>query len=212
MGDQRFRTGEALPPQRELAHTLGVSRATLREAVSILATAGMLSIEQGRGTYVLSSETARGLPAQWRFAARYSPDEVYQFRYIAESHAAQLAAMSRADADISEINLNLDRMRESIRSGDLERYSQADFDFHALIMDLSGNRLLADMHRGFSSVLIESQRLPLVDRGRLWEPVFEHEKIVEALVRCDPEGARYYMRQHLSRACNRAGIRLVEVD
>ena len=43
------------------------------------------------------------------------------------------------------------------------------------------------------------------------KPVVEHERIVESLKRSDPEGARYYMRQHLSRACTRAGIRIIEV-
>ena len=51
----RFKGGMALPPQRDLAQQLGVSRASLREAVSILGTLGQLSIEQGRGTFLVST-------------------------------------------------------------------------------------------------------------------------------------------------------------
>ncbi len=95
--EEQLAPSAPLPPQRELAKELDVSRATLREALSILATIGLVSIEPGRGTFVRAKNDAGELtPApSWRFAARYSPAEVYQFRYIAESHAAQLAAMNQ---------------------------------------------------------------------------------------------------------------------
>lgn len=212
--DGTFKTGAALPPQRDLAQRLGVSRASLREAVSILGTLGQLSIEQGRGTFLVSSvEGARlGQPiGTWRFATRYSPEEVYQFRLIAESHAVQLAAMNHSDEELLELNRNLEHFRLATRQADLGAYAKADFDFHRLIIRFSRNRLLADMHGSFAGVLLEAQRLPLIRRDALWEPVVEHERIVESLQRSDPEGARYYMRQHLSRACSRAGIRIIEV-
>lgn len=209
-----FKSGAALPPQRNLAQQLGVSRASLREAVSILGTLGQLSIEQGRGTFLVSSVEGPppGQPVgTWRFATRYSPEEVYQFRLIAESHAVQLAAMNHSDEELLELNHNLERFRLATRKADLGAYAKADFDFHRLIIRFSRNRLLADMHGSFAGVLLEAQRLPLIRRDALWEPVVEHERIVESLKRSDPEGARYYMRQHLSRACSRAGIRIIEV-
>jgi GntR family transcriptional regulator, transcriptional repressor for pyruvate dehydrogenase complex len=212
--DGTFERGTALPPQRDLAQQLGVSRASLREAVSILGTLGQLSIEQGRGTFLVSTVegTRTGQPAgTWRFATRYSPEEVYQFRLIAESHAVQLAAMNHSDEELVELNHNLERFRLATRQADLGAYAKADFDFHRLIIRFSRNRLLADMHGSFAGVLLEAQRLPLIRRDALWEPVVEHERIVESLKRNDPEGARYYMRQHLSRACSRAGIRIIEV-
>ena len=209
----RYKVGEALPPQRELANTLGVSRNSLREAVSILATVGMLSIEQGRGTFVVDgTEVApEDRKMSWRFAARYSPEEVYEFRLIAESHAAQLAAMTHTADDLDQLAANLNTFRDATRAANLTAYALADFDFHRLIIRFSRNRLLADMHAGFAAILIESQRLPLIKRNKLWEAVVEHERILEALTRSDPEGARYYMRQHLSRACARAGISLLDL-
>ena len=212
--DGTFKGGMALPPQRDLAQQLGVSRASLREAVSILGTLGQLSIEQGRGTFLVSTMEGAdaGQPTgTWRFATRYSPEEVYQFRLIAESQAVQLAAMNHTDAELNELSHNLERFRQATRQADLGAYAQADFDFHRLIIRFSRNRLLADMHGSFAGVLLEAQRLPLVRRDTLWEPVLEHERIVESLQRSDPEGARYYMRQHLSRACSRAGIRIIEM-
>ena len=105
--DGTFKSGAALPPQRELAKQLGVSRASLREAVSILGTLGQLSIEQGRGTFLVSIvDGARSgeTVGTWRFATRYSPEEVYQFRLIAESQAVQLAAMNHSEEELVELN------------------------------------------------------------------------------------------------------------
>lgn len=212
--DGTFKSGTALPPQRDLAQQLGVSRASLREAISILGALGLLSIEQGRGTFLVSNAEweAAGRPTgSWRFAARYSPEEVYQFRLIAESQAVQLAAMNHTEEELAELDKNLEMFRQAARRSDFGAYAQADFDFHRLIIRFSRNRLLVDMHGNFAGVLLEAQRLPLVRRDTLWEPVLEHERIVESLKRSDPEGARYYMRQHLSRACSRAGIRIIEV-
>jgi GntR family transcriptional repressor for pyruvate dehydrogenase complex len=209
--DERLPPNAPLPPQRELARELDVSRATLREALSILATIGLVSIEPGRGTFVRAASDAAEASAtpSWRFAARYSPAEVYQFRYIAESHAAQLAAMNHTDAEIEELEENLQSFRKAAHALDFAAFAQIDFDFHRLIMRFSRNRLLADMHHSFARVLLESSRLP-VRRDKLWDPVTEHERVVEALKMGDPEGAGYYMRRHLSRTADRAGIAITE--
>ena len=212
--DGRLPRGSALPPQRELARLLNVSRASLREAFSILATIGVISIEPGRGTFVRESadgEITLPTGAAWRFAARYSPAEVYQFRYVAECHAAQLAAMNHTDDEMREIEANLKGFQRAARELDIPTYTQSDFEFHKLIMRFSRNRLMADMHQNFANVVLESQRLPLARRDRIWEAVTEHERIVEAMAKNDPDGAGYYMRQHLSRACNRAGITITEL-
>lgn len=209
--EKRLAPNQPLAPQRELAQELDVSRATLREALSILATIGLISIEPGRGTFVRAASDAAEATAtpSWRFAARYSPAEVYQFRYIAESHAAQLAAMNHTDAEIEELEENLQSFRKAAHALDFAAFAEIDFEFHKLIMRFSRNRLLADMHHSFARVLLESSRLP-VKRDKLWDPVMEHERVVEALKMGDPEGAGYYMRRHLSRTADRAGIAITE--
>ena len=82
----RFAPGAGLPGQRELAAELGASRASLREALSILTTLGMVRVEPRRGT-IVPETTAEPEEAQrpfddvqWRFGAQYTPEEVYQFR------------------------------------------------------------------------------------------------------------------------------------
>ncbi len=209
----QVQVGGPIPPERELAGELNVSRASLRQALSILATMGVLSIQPGRGTFVCEPRQNGAGPAvpSWHSATSYSPAEVYQFRYIAESHATQLAAMRRTPAELEQIQDNLEGFRRATRDADIANYMRIDFEFHDLIIALSGNRILSDMHRSFARVILASQHLPLTQRVILWDAVVEHERIVEALAMGDPEGASYYMRQHISRTGSRAGISITEL-
>lgn len=99
--------------------------------------------------------------------------------------------------------------RAAAHAQDFAAFAQIDVEFHKLIMRFSRNRLLADMHDTFGRVRLESSRLP-VGRDKLWGPVMEHERVVEALTMGGPEGAGYYMRRHVSRTADRAGITMTE--
>jgi GntR family transcriptional repressor for pyruvate dehydrogenase complex len=208
--DGRLRPGEVLPPQRDLAQHLKISRATLREALSILATIGQIVARPGGRGFIVSEEDALATPS-WRFAARYSPREVYQFRYIVESYAAELAAISHTEQDVEDLRESVEAFRAATRSNDLAAYAQADFEFHQIMLRISRNKLLVDMHQTFASVLFESQRLATAQRGNLWNAVNEHERILEAVAMSDPDGASYYMRKHISMAGSRAGLPATEL-
>lgn len=204
--DGRLQPGDRLPPQRDLARDLNVSRATLREALSILATIGEIVAREGGRGFVCADPSGAPATPSWRFAARYSLSEVYQFRYIVESYAAELAALTHTEQEIADLKLFTAAFRDAARENDLAAYAQADFDFHNLIMRISRNKLLIDMHQTFASVLLESQRLPTERRGNLLIAVQEHDRIVEAIAMGDPDGAKYYMRKHISMAGSRAGL------
>ncbi len=202
-----LRPGSPLPPQRELAAGLDVSRASLREALSVLGTLGLLRTEPRRGTFVVDRGELDGqavLP--WRYAARYSPLEVYQFRFVTEGYAARLAAIHMTEAELGVLRQNLSDLKESVRAADLVASSQLDFDFHRQVMVYSRNRVLADLYGSYGAVLLESQRLPLAWHERRWEPVAEHENILRAMEKRDPDGAVYFMHVHVIRAASRIGI------
>ncbi|WP_256754277.1 FadR/GntR family transcriptional regulator [Mesorhizobium sp. Mes31] len=204
--DGRLRPGDTLPPQRDLARDLSVSRATLREALSILATIGEIVAREGGRGFVCADPSGAPATPSWRFAARYSLSEVYQFRFIVESYAAELAALTHTNQEIADLKECTTTFRNAAREKDLNAYAQADFDFHNLIMRISRNKLLVDMHQTFASVLLESQRLPTERRGNLLFAVQEHDRILEAIAMGDPDGANYYMRKHISMAGSRAGL------
>jgi len=67
--------------------------------------------------------------------------------------------------------------------------SRADFELHHRIMLLS--RIFADLHQNYRAVFLQSQRVPVGRHQRVWETVGEHEKIVQAMARRDPDGAEW---------------------
>jgi GntR family transcriptional repressor for pyruvate dehydrogenase complex len=210
MRDGRIKPNEKLPSQRELASALKVSRATLREALSVLATIGAISVRPGKRGFISSPEGSSEMPS-WRFSARYSLSEVYHVRYISESYAAEVAAIKHTPAEMAELEESAERFRAAARSKDIIAYARADSDFHQSILKISGNKLLIDMNRTFASILVESQLLPTVRPGNLWIAVKEHERILEAIAMNDPDGARYFMRKHITMAGSRAGLAFHEL-
>lgn len=203
-----LRKGEPLPSQRVFAEQLSVSRGSLREALSILETIGMLRTEPRRGTFVTDDTVLD--TGRWRFQRQYSPPEVYQFRFVVEGYAARLATLRATGRDMTLLRRNLDRFKKLVREEDLGASSRQDFEFHRLIMRLSGNRMFAAVHGTYGPVMLESQRLPLHRRERLWEPVTEHENVLRAMEKRDPEGALYFMQMHILRAAARVGIKLTD--
>ena len=213
---EMIRTGELqpnrpIPPQRELAAQLNVSRASLREAISVLGTLGLLRTEPRHGTYVVEQGAPNPQAAQaWRFAKRFSPAEVYQFRFVNEGYAASLAARHIQPVGLDALRENFISFRTAVRDEDWVASSQQDFAFHKLIMVHSHNRLLASFYENNDSMLIESQRLPMASPQRRWEPVVEHENILRAIEKKDPDNASYFMHVHLMRSARCIGIELDE--
>jgi GntR family transcriptional repressor for pyruvate dehydrogenase complex len=144
----------------------------------------------------------------WRFSSLYTLEEVYQSRHLAEGYAARLAAMAITDDEIAALQMLVQQHKEATRTLDFVTSSQADFELHHQIMVLSKNRILADLHENYRTIFLESQRLPMARHERVWETVDEHEKLVQAIARRDPDGAEYYMRLHITRAADRVGIAL----
>ena len=210
MRDGRIKPNEQLPSQRELAAALKVSRATLREALSVLATIGEISVRPGKRGFISSPEGSSEIPS-WRFSARYSLSEVYHVRYITESYAAQVAAIKHTPADLVELEESTERFRAAAHSMDVMAYARADSDFQQAILKISGNKLLIDINRTFASILLESQILPTVRPGNLWIAVKEHERILEAIAMNDADGASYFIRKHITMAGSRAGLAVHEL-
>jgi GntR family transcriptional regulator, transcriptional repressor for pyruvate dehydrogenase complex len=204
--------GARLPPERQLAAELKVSRATLREALSILETLGLVRIEPSRGAFVAAQEANGSLATDpRRLGIRYELRDVYQIRLATEAYAARLAAMRISPDDVAALEAAHASFRTAAAAQDLVSSSLYDFEFHHLVMRLSGNRMLTDLGSNYRAVLLASQRLPMVQPRRRWEPIIEHERILEALTRRDPEGAAYFMRLHITKSATAAGIDVADL-
>lgn len=202
-----IRAGERLPSQRDLSDALGLSRTSLREAISVLETLGFVRSEPGRGVFVCQRGGSERTPG-WRFSSRFSEEDVYQTRLCIEPETAALAAIRLTPRQLSDLRAIVDRMQTAFEQQDFVGGSEADRDFHHLILESSENRMLLEIWNYMGPVLEESQRRPLVMVDRVWETVKEHQELLAALEQRNPQLAHQKMRQHLLSAASRIGIRL----
>lgn len=208
-----------LPSQRDLSERFGVSRTSIREALSMLEVSGKLRTEPGRGSFWVGAregnssrpeapQVAEGAVSQgdlpWNRA--YPKSEISRFRYLIEGQSGRLAAMRITDQQILELEKNLTIFKEQTRAMDLEASAHTDFEFHQLIVEFSGVHLFADLHSAFRGVIMQAVQMYRSQYTRAWEPVAEHEKILEALRRRDPDEALYYTRSHIVRSADRLGV------
>lgn len=207
----KLKAGTLLPSQRALAAELGVSRSSLREALSVMETLGLVSSQPGGRTRVVdvsNGSTQDKVTVRWRYASRYTEQDVYELRLLLEPRAARLAAERVTSQTLADLTSCLTTMKDAIRQGDLLTAALKDFEFHEIIIALSGNRLFKEIHDMNREAILETQKRPLARHNRLWEPVQEHERILQALQQRDPDGTSYLMQLHIIRAAERIGVRL----
>jgi GntR family transcriptional repressor for pyruvate dehydrogenase complex len=207
--DGQYGAGSALPPQRELADSLGISRASLREAISMLEALGLLRSFPGKGVFVTTGQqpAARELPAG---PNAMPPDAIFQMRFVIEPANAALAARRYGADDFSELRASMDEMKVALGTNDLVAAADCDLRFHLALAALSGNPALAAIAQQFQSQLAYSLRLPFADRSHLWKPADEHASILAAVFSGDAAAACRAMQQHLVSAAGRVGIRFAQ--
>ena len=198
-----MKPGDRLPPQRELSRQLGVSRPSLREAMTALETMGLITIRVGSGAYVAAPEDRAPL---WRFSDRCSPRDVYEARLGLESYAAKLAARMVDAAGVARLAACVEHMRAALRNQDIAGMAAADAQFHDLLFQLCGNPVLAGMYRPVRDLMVETQRLPMIRWTRLEETLREHEEILAKIAAKDAMAAEHAMKRHIRSAAKRFDI------
>ena len=186
--------GDRLPPERELADRLGVSRASVRQAIVVLEVQGLVEVRHGGGTYlrerVLDSEPVEELVAR----RRRLPD-VLDAREALETKLAELAAERRTEQDLTEIDAALADMRGQVEAGDLG--GDGDRRFHAAITAAAHSTMLADFMRTIADEIAESRQESLRQPNRPPQSLHQHERIAEAIRAGNARTAVTAMRRHL---------------
>lgn len=189
-----FPVGEKLPPERDLAEHLGVSRATLREGLAELQQAGFLEVRRGRygGTYIL--RTPGGKPQGAGSIDQQECQDVLVFRAVVEPAAAELAAKADLPASARQ---HLQACLADLQQADQDSYRTRDARFHIAVAELTGCPSLitavADT-RARVSVLLDE--IPLLS-ANLEHSQHQHLAITESILRGDAVQARALMADHL---------------
>ncbi|MER6992396.1 FCD domain-containing protein [Saccharopolyspora hirsuta] len=198
--------GDRLPPERDLAQMLGVSRAAVREAFRALEAQGVLRMAVGTGPD--SGTTVAALPSQALTRllrlhvalANFPMADVVRARIMLERESARNAAQRATEAELEELRELLDEM--DAPDCDRERFNDLDTRFHVAIAEAGGNRLVADM----TIAIRESLRRPLLaafdDLGDGWFPIaddlrHDHRLIHQALLARDAADAEAQVERHI---------------
>ena len=192
-----LRPGDKLPPERELALLIGVSRATVRAGLQSLATVGVVDSRRGAGTFVADGPPLLDVNPLSLFSALHGIPraELFEARRVIEIDLAGLAA-ERAHGD--ELALISEEVMEMFASiDDVHRFLVHDIRFHRAVATAARNPLLAAIMEMVADLFYD-QRKKTVDRWRdAPEAAEQHRRIYQAIRAGDVERARKEMDTHL---------------
>jgi GntR family transcriptional repressor for pyruvate dehydrogenase complex len=192
-----FDVGTRLPPERDLAQQLGVSRPSLREALIALDVEGRVEVRSGSGVFVSSAAPDRA--AARTAAMGESPSQLMEARSVIEGEVVILACARITDAMLSRLRAVLKNMEAEIE----QRSERVDLDreFHVTLAEMTGNAVLARL----VGELFDERHSPIsakissrFESTRTWKVALkEHEAILKAVEARDPIAAQAAMRAHL---------------
>ena len=194
----RFAVGDKLPNENDLAQELGVSRSTLREAVKILTTSGILEIKRGKGTFV----TANTIINSGDFGDIASGlDDLFEMRLMFEPDCAYYAAERATDEEIEIICKYGEAVEKKILSG--EDRTAEEQKFHESIANATHNSFV----KQFMPIIFNAIKKGVVvltkDQDVSDDNLKDDRLIMEFLKKRNPEGARTAMRLHIIHAMER---------
>ncbi len=198
--------GDRLPPERELAARLGVSRNSLKQAFVVLEVQGLVDIRQGDGTYLRRVDVAPE-PVEVLLERRQRLPDVLEAREALEVKLAELAALRRTDDDLAALDAALDTMRAAVLAGDLG--GEGDRRFHAAVAAAGRSRVLQSFYEALAPQISETRRESLRQPDRPEQSLAQHERIAAALRARDPEAAVRAVREHVHAV---GSVRLLDWD
>jgi GntR family transcriptional repressor for pyruvate dehydrogenase complex len=201
---ERLQAGDRLPPERELASQLAVSRASVSQALIALEVQGIIDVRHGDGAVILDVPPQQQLLAALD-ARRNQLREVIEAREALEVQLAALAAQRRTDDDLAAIDDALDGMARDISRGGLG--VTGDERFHAAVTAAAHSGLLADLMTKISELIRESRIESLSQPGRPEESLAGHRKVADAIRAGDPTAAAAAMGDHIAAVSDVALLR-----
>lgn len=186
--------GDTLPPERELAERLGVSRATLAQALVALEVLGVIDVQHGTGAVLVYRPNVPSVIKGLREHRSRLP-EIVEARSTLEVKLAELAAVRRSDKDMKAIDAALDAMDEEVASG--AKGARGDELFHQAVTSAAHSAVLAQLMTFIAGMVLETRLESLGQPGRPEQSLASHRRIADAIRAQDPAGAAAAMLEHI---------------
>jgi GntR family transcriptional regulator, transcriptional repressor for pyruvate dehydrogenase complex len=192
--------GDKIPPEREFARTLKISRASLRTGIGYLAAMGVMKVRHGVGTFVADGPPEFGKSSLSLIGALHGFQswQMFEARIILESHLAALAAERGREEHYTALAEEIGEMFAAMNSP--ADYLIHDLTFHRIISQASGNPILAAVIETITSALYDSRRKTVEHSTDLRESAEMHREIYRAIRARNHKEARNLMEQHLRMA------------
>lgn len=180
LADEDLGPGDRLPPERELATRLGVSRSSLREGLRRLTDLGIIEARQGSGTYLAPLDLG----------------DLFEVRQRLEPLAARLAAERRGEQDVARLDAALAEMRAE--AADAAAFADADVRAHAAVVEASRSLPVRVLFAAIADLLRHSRPTTASTPAVRAHALEEIERVVEAIRRGDADAAEAAMARHLA--------------
>jgi GntR family transcriptional repressor for pyruvate dehydrogenase complex len=198
---QKLLPGDKLPPERQLAELLAVSRPSLREALHILQAQGIVQIKHGQGTFIQEPRVAQELRASL-LSTTHGLNELFDAREVLEVPASKWAAEKATKEDIRLLRATLNQIDTitAIEPIDFDQLQALDAKFHLTIVGIAGNRFINQTLNVLQEVMKISMETTLRLPGRSEISRSEHNEILAAIENGDGDLASKLTLRHISGA------------
>lgn len=186
--------GDTLPPERELAERLGVSRATLAQALVALEVLGVIDVQHGTGAVLVYRPNVPSVIKGLREHRSRLP-EIVEARSTLEVKLAELAAARRSEEDMDAIDAALEAMAGEVASG--AKGARGDELFHQAVTAAAHSAVLAQLMTFIAGMVLETRLESLGQPGRPEQSLASHRSIADAIRAQDPAGAAAAMLEHI---------------
>jgi GntR family transcriptional regulator, transcriptional repressor for pyruvate dehydrogenase complex len=201
-----LKPGDKIPPEREFARALKISRASLRTGIGYMAAMGVMSVRHGVGTFVADGppEFAKAYLSFMGALHGFQPWQMFEARRVLEGHLAEFAAERATEEHHAALSEQVAEMFAAV--GSPTEYLIHDVLFHRIISQASGNPILAALMETITSALYDKRRRTVERSTDLRESAEMHREIYRAIRARAPLEARKLMDQHLRMAETAQGM------
>jgi GntR family transcriptional repressor for pyruvate dehydrogenase complex len=192
-----LKAGDKLPPEREFAHALGVSRSSLRSGIGYLAAMGLLQVRHGVGAFISETPTQFGAASLPFLDALHGIEmsQLFEARRVLEGHLAELAAARSSERHLAQMAEELEEMDATVNAP--QDYLIHDVRFHRIIAQAAGNSILAAIMESLTGALYAERSANAERTTDLKVTTAFHRAIYRAIRAGNARSAHAAMERHL---------------